>query len=73
MPFSRGPSQPRDRTPVSYITDILSHLSHQESPEPLAKPSKSQFPRTISHHPHLKPKDTEFSYSLENPTDGGAW
>ena len=29
--------------------------------EPPGKPSKSQFPRTISHHPHLKLKDIEFS------------
>ena len=32
IPFSRGSSQPRDHTQVSWIADILYHSSHQGSP-----------------------------------------
>ena len=32
IPFSRGSSQPRDRTQVSHIAGRLYHLSHQGSP-----------------------------------------
>ena len=32
IPFSRGSSQPKDRTQVLHYRQILYHLRHQESP-----------------------------------------